>query len=158
MEILKKLLLHIFFYLCSFLKFQKFFSLILNKTCLIIIEDSFGYELLTLAPATSADEPIGMSPIVRSELGDAISRRARFFSALDQFWICSFPAATSSANFTNPRSMWNPNGQHWHFSAGGGLPTIIDICCCCYGYCLWKSHGIQIVLENLKKCLFCYFL
>jgi hypothetical protein len=47
----------------------------------------------------SADEPIEMSPIGRSELGDAISRRARFFSALDQFWICSLPAATSSAKF-----------------------------------------------------------
>jgi hypothetical protein len=46
-----------------------------------------------------------MSPIGRSELGDAISRRARFFLALDQFWICSLPAATSSANLTNPRSI-----------------------------------------------------
>jgi hypothetical protein len=47
----------------------------------------------------SAEEPIEMSPIGRSELGDAISRRARFFSALDQFCICSLPAATSSAKF-----------------------------------------------------------
>jgi hypothetical protein len=75
------------------------------------LEVSFGYELLTLAPAMSAEEPIEMSPIGRSELDDAISRSARFFSALDQFWICSLPAATSSANLTNPRSMWNPNGQ-----------------------------------------------
>jgi hypothetical protein len=37
------------------------------------LEVSFGYELLTLAPAMSVDEPIEMSPIGRSELGDAIS-------------------------------------------------------------------------------------
>jgi hypothetical protein len=98
----------------------------------LIMEDSFGYELLTLALAMSAEEQIEMSPIGRSELGDAISRRARFFSSLDQFWICSLPTATASANLTNPRSMWNPNGQHWHFSVGGRLPipTIIGICCC----------------------------
>jgi hypothetical protein len=53
-----------------------FILFILNKTCLII-DDSFGYELLTLTPAMSAEEPIEMSPIGPSELGDAISRRAR---------------------------------------------------------------------------------
>jgi hypothetical protein len=51
------------------------------------MEDSFGYDLLTLAPATSAEEPIEISPIGRLELGDAISRRTRFFSALAKFWI-----------------------------------------------------------------------
>jgi hypothetical protein len=105
-----------------------FSSITYSKKSHLIIDDSFGYELLTLAPAMSAEEPIEMR-----ELGDAISRRARFFSALDQFWICSFPAATSSPNLTNPRSMWNPNGQHWHFSTAGGLPTII--CCSCCGGC-----------------------